>query len=115
MQMHQILFFGGHFMNSGRLTILERLKVRSQCGRVSAELNLYPRQAHKLIEEGFSIEKIAPVYGRQGQHRYRISWRNSAPDTVAYNLLMTAASCNEQLRAELEHESAEPVKPPYSF
>ena len=102
-------------MNSGRLTILERLEDRSQCGRVSAELNLYPRQARRLIEEGFSIEKTAPVYGRQEQHRYRISWRNSVPGTVAYNLLMIAANCNEQLRAELEYESASPVQPPYSF
>lgn len=102
-------------MNSGRLTILERLEGRSQRGQISAELNLYPRQAHKLTEDGFSVEKIAPIYGRQGQHRYRISWRNSASGTVAYNLLMAAASCNKQLQAELEHESDEPVKPPYSY
>ena len=102
-------------MQAGRLTLLERLEYRSQTGSTTAELNLYPRQAKKLSDEGFSLEKISPVYGRYGQHRYHISWRNSAPDTVAYNLLMTAASCNEQLRAELEHESAEPVKPPYSF
>lgn len=102
-------------MNSGKLTILERLEVRSQCGRVSAELNLYPRQAHKLIEEGFSIEKIAPVYGRQGQHRYRISWRNAEPDTVAYGLLMTAANNNAGLREELAQENFAPVRPPYSY
>lgn len=113
--MHQILLFGGHFMNSGRLTILERLEVRSQCGRVSAELNLYPRQAHKLIEEGFSIEKIAPVYGRQGQHRYSISWRHAVINTTAHDLLMVAVENNEQLREEITSQASNPVKPPYSY
>lgn len=102
-------------MNSGRLTIIERLEYRSQSGRVSAELNLYPRQAKRLIDEGFSIEKIAPVYGRYGQHRYKISWRDATPNTVAYGLLMNAVKNSAQLREELAQANIGPVKPPYSY
>ena len=102
-------------MQAGRLTIIERLENRSEHGRVYAELNLYPRQVRKLINEGFTLEKISPVYGRYGQYRYHVSWRNAVPNTVAYSLLMNAVDNNEQLREELAQSNSDPVKPPYTF
>ena len=102
-------------MQAGRLTLLERLEYRSQTGSTTAELNLYPRQAKKLNDEGFSLKKISPVYGRYGQHRYHISWREAAINTTAHDLLMVAADNNEQLRQELAQADRGPVRPPYSY
>ena len=102
-------------MQAGRLTIIERLEYRSQNGRVSAELNLYPRQAKKLMSEGFTLDKKSPIYGRYGQYRYHVSWQNAVPNTVAYSLLMNAVDNNEQLREELAQSNSDPVKPPYTF
>lgn len=102
-------------MNSERLSILERLENRSQNGNTTATLNLYQRQIIKLIDQGFSVEKISPVYGRAGQYHCQVSWRNAAPDTVACGLLMTAANNNAGLREELSQENFFPVKPPYSY
>lgn len=102
-------------METGKLTIIERLTNRSQHGSTSAELNLYKRQAKKLESEGFKLEKLSPISGRYGQYRYVISWRNAEPDTVAYGLLMTAANNNAGLREELAQENFAPVRPPYSY
>lgn len=102
-------------MNSGRLTILERLENRSIHGGTSAELNLYPRQAKKLINDGFSVEEVHPVAGRYGQIRYKISWRNAAIDSIAYGMLLMAASSDSELRRELLQGNFEPVKRPYSY
>lgn len=116
MQMHQILFFGGfNKMETGRLTIIERLEYRSQHGSTSAELNLYKRQAKKLVSEGFKLEKLSPISGRFGQYRYAISWRHAVINTTAHDLLMVAVENNEQLREEITSQASNPVKLPYSY
>lgn len=102
-------------MQSGKLTILERLTNRSQHGSTSAELNLYKRQAKKLISEGFKLEKLSPISGRYGQYRYSISWRHAVINTTAHDLLMVAVENNEQLRKEITSQASNPVKPPYSY
>lgn len=112
---NKFLDLGGISMNSDRLSILERLENRSQNGNTTATLNLYRRQIGKLVDQGFSVEKISPVYGRVGQSHCQISWRNAEPDTVAYGLLMTAANNNAGLREELAQENFAPVRPPYSY
>ena len=109
------IFLEVYHMQAGRLTLLERLEYRSQTGSTTAELNLYPRQAKKLNDEGFSLKKISPVYGRYGQHRYHISWREAVVNTTAYNLLMVAVENNEQLREEIASETVAPIKPPYNY
>lgn len=114
--MHQILLFGGfNKMETGRLTLIERLTYRSQHGSTSAELNLYKRQAKKLESEGFKLEKLSPISGRYGQYRYSISWRHAAINTTAYDLLMFAVENNEQLREEVSSEAVAPVRPPYTY
>ena len=109
------IFLEVYHMQAGRLTLLERLEYRSQTGSTTAELNLYPRQAKKLNDEGFSLKKISPVYGRYGQHRYHISWREAVVNTTAYNLLMVGVENNEQLREEIASETVAPIKPPYNY
>ena len=109
------IFLEVYHMQAGRLTLLERLEYRSQTGSTTAELNLYPRQAKKLNDEGFSLKKISPVYGRYGQHRYHISWREAVVNTTAYNLLMVAVENNEQLREEIASETVAPIKPPCNY
>lgn len=102
-------------MTGGQLSVFERLEALAHLGNVECSLNLYPRQAGKLLDEGFELKKIAPVYGRQGQHRYTISWRNATPGTAAFGLLTTAALYDEQLRDQISQDTSEPIKPPYSI
>lgn len=102
-------------MNSDRLSILERLENRSQRGNVSTTLNLYRRQISKLVDQGFSVEKLSPIYGRDGQFHCQISWRNAVPNTIAYDLLTTAANNNADLCEELAQENFAPIRPPYSY
>ncbi len=102
-------------MNSDRPNIIERLEDRAQRGNTTAKLNLYRRQISKLIDQGFSVEKIAPVYGRIGQHHCRISWRNAQSESIAYRLLMIAAGNNDDLCKELMAPSVKPVDPPYNY
>ena len=106
---------GKHIMTGGQRSVFERLEALAHLGNVECSLNLYPRQAGKLLDEGFELKKIAPVYGRQGQHRYTISWRNATPGTAAFGLLTTAALYDEQLRDQISQDTSEPIKPPYSI
>ena len=102
-------------MQTGKLTLIERLEYRSQQGSTSAELNLYKRQAKKLAADGFKLEKLSPISGRYGQYRYSISWRHAVINTTAHDLLMVAVENNEQLREEITSQASNPVKPPYNY
>lgn len=47
-------------MTGGQLSVFERLETLAHLGNVECSLNLYPRQAGKLLDEGFELKKLPP-------------------------------------------------------
>lgn len=91
------------YMDRG-LSVYERLEQKAMFGRVECELNLYKRQAEKLLNEGFAVQRGNPVAGWHGQYRCKIGWRYAFPHTPAWDLLEIAVSHNDELRASMQND-----------
>ena len=99
-------------MDSG-VTIYDRLEQFAVSGKVDCELNLYNRQAEKLLREGFAVQRGLPIPGWKGQYRCRIGWRYALPHTFAWELLEIASDNNPDLRKALSDSDCEDIAPPY--
>ena len=49
------------------VTVYDRLEQYAESGKVDCELNLYRRQAEKLLREGFAVQRGLPIAGWKGQ------------------------------------------------
>lgn len=83
------------------LSVYDRLEQCALRGQVSCELNLYSRQIEKLVREGLAVQRGLPVPGWKGQYRCHIGWRYAVPNTVAWDLLETAANNSAKLKKAL--------------
>ena len=96
------------------VTVYDRLEHYAAAGRVDCELNLYSRQAEKLLREGFAVQRGLPIAGWKGQYRCKIGWRYALPHTIAWKLLEMAAENNMELKESLSTLNDENMEPPYS-
>ena len=85
------------------LSVYDRLEQRAELGKVECELNLYNRQAEKLLREGFAVQRGFPIAGWHGQYRCKIGWRYALSHTPAWNLLEIAVSNNDELKAAMQN------------
>ena len=106
-------YLGGPIMDRG-ITVYDRLEQQALCGRTVCELNLYNRQAEKLLREGFAVQRGLPVPGWKGEFRCKIGWRYALPHTYAWKLLELAADSSEELRFQLNELYSSKMEPPYS-
>ena len=96
-----------------RLSVYDRLEQYAERGLVSHKLNLYSRQAEKLLREGLAVQRGLPVPGWKGQFECMVGWRYAIPGTVAWRLLEISAEHNPQLKEELSNPSDERTATPY--
>ena len=95
------------------VTVYDRLEHYAESGKDDCELNIYSRQAEKLLREGFAVQRGLPIAGWKGQYRCKIGWRYALPHTLAWELLEMAADNNSELRESLSNSDNETVEPPY--
>ena len=53
-------------------------------------LHLYPKQERKLLNDGFSIERLESVEGYPQQHLCKVGWACPAKETYAYEFFELA-------------------------
>ena len=96
------------------LSVYDRLEHQAMFGRVECELNLYKRQAEKLLNEGFAVQCGNPIIDWQGQYRCKIGWRHALPQTLAWDFLEIAVNHNDELRASMQSdEESDHLNIPY--
>lgn len=80
-----------------KLTFRDRMMLQAESGNVTTRLNLYKKQMWTLVDEGYTVQRIAAVDGYPDQTRYLISWKDAIEGTQAYELLKKAAEINPEL------------------
>lgn len=82
----------------GKLTFRDRMMLQAESGNTSVRLNLYKKQMWALVDEGYTVQRIAAVDNcYQDQTHYLISWEQAIEGTQAYLLLKKAAEVKPEL------------------
>jgi len=84
-------------------------------GLTNIHLNLYPRKERQFLNEGFSVQRLAPVEEYPKQHTCNVDWSQAVPGAIAHKFLELAASVRPELLQQVEEGVRDPVPPPYAY